>query len=57
MIIFDLMIVALFIMSVILLSGVKIMFNSKYFQLIIAIFIMYTPISELIEGEILCMIF
>ena len=49
-IIFDLMIVALFIMSVILLSGVKIMFNSKYFQLIIAIFIMYTPISELIEG-------
>lgn len=50
MIIFDLMIVALFIMSVILLSGVKIMFNSKYFQLIIAIFIMYTPISELIEG-------
>lgn len=50
MIIFDLMIVALFIMSVILLSGIKIMFNSKYFQLIIAIFIMYTPISELIEG-------
>ena len=50
MIIFDLMIVALFIMSVILLSGVKIMFNSKYFQLIIPIFIMYTPISELIEG-------
>lgn len=50
MIIFDLMIVALFIMSVILLSGVKIMFNSKYFQLIIAIFIMYTPISELTEG-------
>ena len=40
MIIFDLMIVALFIMSVILLSGIKIMFNSKYFQLIIAIFIM-----------------
>ena len=50
MIIFDLMIVALFIMSVILLSGIKIMFNSKYFQLIIAIFIMYIPIAELIEG-------
>ena len=50
MIIFNLMLVAWFIFTVILLSGVKIMYNSKYFQLIITIFIVYTLIPNLIEG-------
>lgn len=50
MIIINLMITAWFIFTCILLSGVKIMYNPKYFQLIIAIFVMYMPISSLIEG-------
>ena len=50
MIIFNLMLVAWFVFTVILLSGVKIMYNFKYFQLVLTIFVMYTPISMLIEG-------
>lgn len=50
MIIFNLIIVAYLIFTLILLSGVKIMYNSKYFQLAIAIFVMSTLISKLIEG-------
>lgn len=50
MIIFNLMLVGWFVFTAILLSGVKIMYNCKYFQLILTIFVMYIPISMLIEG-------
>ena len=50
MIVFNLMFVAWFVFIVILLSGVKIMYNLKYFQLVLTVFVMYTPISMLIEG-------
>ena len=50
MLIFDLMIITLLICSVILLSGVKIMFNPRYAQVIMFIFITYSPFSNLIEG-------
>jgi hypothetical protein len=50
MIIINLMIITLLICSVILLSGVKIMFNPKYARVIMSLFIMYTPFSSLIEG-------
>lgn len=44
------MIITLFIYSVILLSGVKIMFSSRYAQVIMFLFIIYAPLSNLIEG-------
>ena len=47
---FNLMIITLLICSVILLSGVKIMFNPRYAQVIMFIFITYSPFSNLIEG-------
>jgi len=50
MIIFDLMIVILLIITITLLSGIKIMYNPRYVQVIMAIFIMYTPLLNLIEG-------
>lgn len=50
MLVINLMIIVLLIYSIVLLSGVKIMFNRRYIQLIISIFIMYNPISSLIEG-------
>ena len=49
MLIINLMIITLLIGSVILLSGVKIMFNPKYVQVIMFLFIIYTPFSDLIE--------
>lgn len=50
MLIINLMIIVLFICSVILLSGVKIMFKSKYTQVILFLFVTYAPLSSLIEG-------
>ena len=50
MIIIDLMIIMLFIYSIVLLSGVKMMFNPKYFQIILFVVITYNPLTELIEG-------
>mgnify|MGYP006324535199 CR=1 FL=1 len=50
MLIINLMIITLLICSVILLSGVKIMFNPKYARVIMFLFITYTPFSDLIEG-------
>ncbi len=50
MIIFDLMIVALLIITIALLSGVKIMFKPRYVQSISIIFLMYTQLANLIEG-------
>lgn len=50
MLIINLMMITLLIWSVILLSGVKIMFNPRYAQLIMCLFVTYTPLSELIEG-------
>ena len=50
MLIINLMMITFLILSVILLSGVKIMLNSKYDQIITFLIIIYTPFSELIEG-------
>ncbi|RDY22467.1 hypothetical protein CHF27_013250, partial [Romboutsia maritimum] len=50
MLIINLMIIILLIYSVILLSGVKIMFKSKYAKAIMSLLIMYNPLSSLIEG-------
>lgn len=50
MLIINLMIITLLICSIILLSGVKIMFIHKYTQVIIFLFITYAPFSNLIEG-------
>lgn len=50
MLVINLMIITLLICSVILLSGVKIMFKAKYDQVIMFLFITYTPLSDLIEG-------
>ncbi len=50
MIIFDLMLVGLIIITITLLSGVKIMYTPKYAQVIMFIVIMYTPFSTLVEG-------
>jgi len=50
MIIFDLMLVVLIIITIALLSGVKIMFKPRYVQSISIIFLMYTQLSNLIEG-------
>ena len=50
MLIINLMMITFLILSVILLSGVKIMLNSKYAQIITFLIIIYTPFSELIEG-------
>lgn len=50
MIIINLMLITLFIFSLILLSRVKIMFDPKYVQILIFIFVVYTPILNLIEG-------
>lgn len=50
MLIINLMIITLFICSIILLSGVKIMFNPKYVQVIMFLFIIYTPFLDLVEG-------
>lgn len=46
----DLLLIMLLILSIVLLSGSKIMFNSKYLQIIMFFFIMYGPFSELIEA-------
>lgn len=50
MLIIDLMIIMLFIYSIVLLSGVKMMFNPKYFQIILFVVITYNPLTQLIEG-------
>ena len=50
MLIINLMIITLLIWSVILLSGVKIMFIPKYTKVIMFLFIAYAPFSNLIEG-------
>ena len=50
MIIFDLMIVILLIISITLLSGVKIMINDKYFQFIFLVFLTCIQILNLIKG-------
>ncbi len=50
MLIIDLMIIMLFIYSIVLLSGVKIMFNHKYIQVITFLLITYTPLTQLVEG-------
>lgn len=50
MIIINLMLAVWFIFTCILLSGVKMMYNCKYFQSISTMFIMYIPISSAIEG-------
>ena len=50
MIIFDLMLVGLVITTITLLSGVKIMYNPKYSQVIMFIVIMYINLSNLVEG-------
>lgn len=50
MLLINLMIITLLICSVILLSGVKIMFNPRYVQVIMFICITYSPFSTLIEG-------
>lgn len=47
---FNLMLVALLVVSVTLLSGVKIMFNIKYTQVIAIIVLLYILISQLIDG-------
>ena len=49
MIIFDLMLVGLVIITITLLSGVKIMYNPKYSQVIMFIVIMYINLSNLVE--------
>ncbi|MEG0857761.1 MAG: hypothetical protein RSG52_14935 [Terrisporobacter sp.] len=50
MIIFNVMIIVLLVFAIILLSGVKIMFNCKYFQLLISILVMYAPIVSFKKG-------
>lgn len=50
MLIIDLMIIMLFIYSIVLLSGVKMMFNPKYFQIILFVVITYNPLTQLIDG-------
>lgn len=50
MIVFDLMLFILIIISIILLSGRKIMCNTKYFQFIISILVISTNISTIIKG-------
>lgn len=50
MIIFDLMIVILLIISITLLSGVKIMINDKYFQFIFLVFLTCIQLLNLIKG-------
>ena len=50
MIIFDLMIVILLIISITLLSGVKIMINDKYFQFIFLVFLNCIQLLNLIKG-------
>ncbi|WP_250675273.1 hypothetical protein LZ906_016795 (plasmid) [Paraclostridium ghonii] len=50
MLVVNLMIIMLLIYSVVLLSGVKMMFNSKYSKVIICLFAMYGPILSSIEG-------
>lgn len=49
MLLFNLTIIMLLIYSVVLLSGVKIMFNYKYFKVLLFLFIMYPLFSNLIE--------
>ncbi|GAA0703438.1 hypothetical protein GCM10008904_10450 [Paraclostridium ghonii] len=49
MLVVNLMIIMLLIYSVVLLSGVKIMFNYKYFKVLLFLFIMYPLFSNLIE--------
>lgn len=50
MLIINLMIIILFIGSVILLSGVRIMFKPKYLQIIMSLLVIFTPLSSLMEG-------
>lgn len=50
MLIINLMIIILFIGSVILLSGARIMFEPKYLQIIMFVPIMFTPFSLMVEG-------
>lgn len=50
MITIDLILVMLFIITITLLSGRKIMFNPRFFQTIFTILIIYSPLSNLIEG-------
>lgn len=50
MIIFDLMLVGLVITTITLLSGAKIMYTTKYSQVIMFIVIMYINLSNLVEG-------
>ena len=50
MIIIDLMLVMLFIVTITLLSGRKIMSNPRVFQTIFTVWVIYSPLSDLIEG-------
>ncbi|MEG2868712.1 MAG: hypothetical protein RR894_13285 [Terrisporobacter sp.] len=50
MVIINLMIITLFVCSIVLLSGVKIMFKSKYTQIIMFLFVTYNPLLNLIYG-------
>lgn len=50
MIIIDLMLIMLFIFTITLLSGRKIMYNPRAFQIIFTIGVIYSPLSGLIEG-------
>lgn len=49
MLIFNLMIIMVLIYSVVLLSGVKMMFSSRYFSVITFLFVTYYPFFNLIE--------
>lgn len=50
MLIINLMIIMLFLYSIILLSGKTIIFKHIYTQVLLFLFIIYTPLSKLIEG-------
>lgn len=53
MLIINLMIILLFIYSIVLLSGVKIINKSNYTRISLFLFIVYTPMVDLIEGYML----
>lgn len=50
MLVFDLMLILLIIISITLLSGTKIMCNTKYFQFIISILVISTNLKTIVKG-------
>ena len=50
MLVFDLMLILLIIISITLLSGTKIMCNTKYFQFIISILVISTNLKTILKG-------